>query len=203
MKHRIFYHSITIVIFIILLSTVVGLLIKQQHFKNSNRKMSEYLEKCNELFSIFSKTLSIFVQTSGMSIPDIRLIDSHGNQKMLSEIIENEKMLVYLPKISCNTCTIRETELINVIFGEKVKNVMIVSNFQSLREQIVFEKETHIATYSLKRGESFPIPEYGQHIVLSLVSKTLYAYCFLLPDDKMDKISEIYYQSVAKKFQML
>ena len=188
---------------IILLCIAACLFIKHQRLVNENRTMSEYLRKSLQLFTAFSETIGTFTRTSGTSIPDIELIDSQGNQKMLSEVVENEKMFVYLPQIACNTCTYRETEMIHAIFGEKVNDVMIVSNFQSLREQIVFERETLITTYSLKRDATFPLPEFEQQTVLFLVSNTLHVYCVLIPDETTSKISEIYYQAVAQRIHLL
>jgi len=191
--------SLIPIAFIILLFIVGGLIIKQQQIARNNNILSDYLKKSHQLFNDFSNTISTFVRTSGIEIPDFELIDSKGNINTLSEIVKNEKMLVYLPKISCNSCTNRETELINTIFGEKIKEVMIVSNFQSLREQIFFERESNIASYSLKKDVNFPLKEYEQQVVIFLISKSLLANCVLVPDEASAKIAEIYYQSVAKR----
>jgi hypothetical protein len=183
-----------------LLFVAVKLLFKQLRLQSENEKMSEYLLRTDNLFACFSETLRTFIYSDGFVISNIELIDSKGNCKMLSEIVENEKMLVYLPNISCNTCTGRETELVNSIFGDRVKDVLIVSNFESRREQIVFERESHITTFTLKRDEIFPSPELSEHIVIFLISKELRGHCLLLPDEDNNKVSEIYYQAVSEKF---
>jgi peroxiredoxin len=173
--------------------------IKQQKYRRANENLSEYIRKYNDAFASFSSTLATLIIQDGLDIPNVALRNSDGNYKMLLDIIENEKMLVYLPEMSCSVCANQELELVNSTFGEYTKNILIVSNFESVRKQKVFERESNIKTYSLKKNEVFLPKNTTQNTVIFLISKELTGHCFLLLDSENSKVTEIYYKAIVER----
>lgn len=179
---------------------LIGLFIKIQYIRSDNASMIEYFKKVSSIFDSFSSTLNIFISSDSLIIPDIELIDSKGGNKNIRETIEDGKMLIYLPTIPCNSCATEEMRLINTAFGEGVKNVMVVSNFKTIREQKIFEKESNLTAYSLRNDMIFPTKELNQQKAYFLVYKDLLIHCLLLPDGNNTKIVELYYNAMSEKF---
>ncbi|GAB6013267.1 hypothetical protein [Viscerimonas tarda] len=194
-------------IFVIVCFIAVGVVLFFEE-KRMSRAIAEKveieknIEYMKNLCSSFTSSINDFVLYDDLDIADCEITDSEGKQQKLSNVIISEKLIIYLPEISCTSCSDGEINILNSFFSENEKgNIVVVANFRSNRELKIFEKNAGIKTYGIAKEEQFPSRTLNGSIVLFLLSDSFKASCLFIPDRTYGKLSEIYYEAVANKFQ--
>jgi hypothetical protein len=201
MKKYILVYCICILLFVLL----IFILNRRIHeLEKSNSEMIININKTEKIFPSFLKTFDNFILYDNKRILNVDLIDSDGNVKKLSDIIEIEKMIIFLPKIDCHTCSAKEIELLKTFFLPKErKRICILAKFRNKRESKLFEMNTGLETFEIQSEDNLFLNKIlNERPVVFLISPYLYGYCFLLDNKENYKLSEEYYKMIQKRFSV-
>lgn len=194
-------------VILIILTSIIGIftviIIGENRIKKSEyhiKSLRADLIKLDTIYHSFTKAINDCIVYDGFPVSDIDLVNAAGKTLKLKDIVESEKLVIYLPNISCNTCTIGEIEIIESVFSEQQKkNIILISNFTNNREIKIFEKESSIKTFGVFKSKDFPNSELTNKIVLFMVSDLLQGQCVFLPQIDNSKLSELYYKVILER----
>lgn len=133
-------------------------------------------------------------------IPDVELMDHDGHLIGLSEILHEERLIIYLPDIGCHTCSDKEVELVKSIFLNEAKNkIWVIAKFNNKRELQLFESQSGLIVYGIDSQCEFPSEKLALSPVLFLLSQDQIGFAFFKPVKEMSQFSILYYKAVLKR----
>lgn len=114
--------------------------------KKENKFLKNQIAECNEKQL---ETEHLFIQsvgTKGMRLnSELPIISVTGDTSVISEIIDNRKIVFIFNKINCNVCVSREVHLLNKYLEEfGKKNVIVFAEGDYLRYLISFQKVNNL-----------------------------------------------------------
>lgn len=135
-----------------------------------------------------------------VDVPDIALIDSSNGECMLSELIDEDKIVFYLPNLGCSSCYEQEIALIKGMIPDGVKErVMTVGNFSNIRELKLFERSSGLRTFKIEeQNGEFPIIAFNETSVVFFLTRQMKCYALF---DAVNNVraSKLYYKIISEK----
>jgi hypothetical protein len=157
-----------------------------------------------ELFYSSLHNYDNFVIYDNLSILNVDLRDSNGDIRKLSDIIREEKLIIYLPDVTCRSCSERALQVLKDIFPSELnENIHIIARFNNKRELKIYEQNSSLKSLGLNFGDNlFSEAEDSlnfQHI-LFIITPQVKGICFFIPDDNVF-FSKTYYKSIYQRFK--
>lgn len=201
MKNKFIYLIICIAIFLFIYVLFQYRKINTLEYDNS--RMVINTDNTKRVFKTIINSFDNFILYDNQRIKDVKLIDGDGNSIMLSDIVEEEKMIIFLPIINCHTCSAKEIDVLKKIIKPTVRErICILARFRNKRELKIFEKSTGLKTFDLlPESKLFLKQTLNDRPVLFILSPYLYGHCFFLSDNENYKLSEEYYKMIQKRFE--
>jgi len=120
-----------------------------------------------------------------------------------TNIIEVEKMIIFLPIIDCHSCCAKEIDVLKTfILPKERERIIILAKFRNKRELKLFERNIGLKTFEISSNDYlFSSKILNESPVVFLISPYLSGYCFLLNSKENYKIAEEYYKMIQKRFE--
>jgi hypothetical protein len=193
-------HTIFIIGFAFLFTLVLLLIIEKKRINRINTDNEYTKNRVNNIFALYNEAFDNFIQYDNIPVTDIDLIDNNGKTDQLANIVGKGKLVIYLPKIECFSCSDKEIEALHTIFSEKDRaNIILISNFSSIRELKIFEQNSSLKSYDIQVNYKFPVEELMNKTTLLYISENMTGSCVFVSDKSQNKLSEIYYHAMLKK----
>ncbi|MCU0290015.1 MAG: hypothetical protein MUF15_26965 [Acidobacteria bacterium] len=136
---------------------------KEKEFLSIIENQDAQLKLARGLFNFVVNKEIIEYNLEGLTFPDtLSLINLNGNRIIINELLSQNKKLLFFVfdyRKSCEVCIDEAIAMINLLVktNNKIK-VLVVSNFESRREMLVFNKkisESGIALHLFNYGTFF------------------------------------------------
>jgi hypothetical protein len=192
-----------VLIFILVLLNAF-LLYRVYNISNEKATLTIKDSKPNNYDSIlFHQVYDAAIKSNGLKInTNLELTNSSDETIKISTLIKGSAVLVFDFKyVSCKTCF--EDEMTRIVEMSKdfgVNNIILVSEFSSIREQYVLEKKYGINIYNIKNN-SFGLPiEKEQFPFIFILDSDYTAKDFYVPTQQFFSMGNIFYKIVFEKY---
>lgn len=157
-------------------------------------------ESNSEKEEVLVRVIYDLITYDGTDVPDIALINSSNGKCMLSELIDKDKIVFYLPNLGCSSCYEQEIALIKGMIPAEVKEqVIIVGNFSNIRELKLFERSSGLRAFKIEeQNGEFPVIAFNETFVVFFLTRQMKCYALF---DAVNNVraSKLYYRIISEK----
>lgn len=152
-----------------------------------------------------SNQFASLLRNDNIKVPDFDITDSMGSSKMISQILNNEKFVIYLGNIECTSCIERELLILHDVFTEDEiqQNMLLLGIFKSRKEQKITETIAQIPTYHM--DNPLPISTWNKKngIIYCIVDSSLKVHNLIDVRQNLSHIdiTQIYYRAIAERIR--
>jgi hypothetical protein len=119
-----------------------------------NKEKNGFKSETNTVLKFLKTNLENSISSQDKKCENIQLTKSNGEKVLLSDIIKGSKKLIfYFKKINCQVCIEDELEALKEYANRNGKeNIILLTEFERLKHQLIFEKKYKLNTYNLSGG---------------------------------------------------
>lgn len=166
-----------------------------------------YISSCQKINSekeeVLVRVVYDLITYDATDVPDIEILDSDNNKCWLSDQIDKDKIIFYLPNLGCSSCYEQEIALIKEMIPSSMKNkVMVVGNFLNIRELKLFERNSNLNSFKIEgKNDLFPLIPYNDISVVFILTEQMKCYA-LFDAVNNAKASKLYYKIIVDKMSI-
>jgi len=201
MKKEITIYKVLIMLLVV---ANVYLLLKESNYFSTERAVVNNEVQPKSYDSIlFNEIYDAAIESNGRQInTHIELTNTDEKNISLENLVKSSSILVFDFKyISCKTCFEDEIErIVNLSDDFGKDNIILVSEFENIREQYVIEKKYGLRVFNIGSNE-FGLPiEAGHYPFVFVIDSNFVAKDFYIPTQQFFSMGNIFYKIVFEKY---
>lgn len=166
-------------------------------FGDSSTLNKQRVEQCSALaFNI--------IASGPLPLDDVLVRDAKGQHLLLSSSLEEGKLVLYLPSISCIPCAQKGISTLDSVFKDHFRDrIVLVSSFENLHTQKIIENEFNVNTYSILTDTLLPSDSFAEKPMAFYCDSTMVIGNYY-SDDFTDGLFDgwaFYFQAIYHRFE--
>lgn len=153
-------------------------------------------------FDPYQTSIAINNQMAGTFAPDVLCNTDKNVELNLGELVNNgEKVLIFrYADVNCNICYVSELAILNEVFPEEEKNVIVLCSYFNHRDYVVFKKMNKIkfSIYRVAHDAFNWEMEYYSAPYFFLLHPDLSISNIYMPDKSFPDLSRKYLNNIKK-----
>lgn len=166
---------------------------------------SDYNKKLFAMETSLADQYVTFICNDNIKIPDFDIKDSEESTKKISQILDKEKLIIYLGEIECSSCIEKELQLMHTFFSndEIEQNVILLGVFHNLKAQKITEKIVNIPTYNIDYPVPFSNNNDKREILYCVMDSSMKVHNLINISKNISDIdmAKLYYKAFAEKIR--